>query len=162
MIHAIKRSIARLLLLGVTLWCAFGVSEQLVQAFEAPAQPSCCCKTARARAKMACAKKARATKPHTVSRDNHNKKCCGTADCQCGLSAGESPGTHEGALAVTSSTVVFAAALPAKIDAHVRLPLVRGPDLNGPPLSPPKAPPAQRRAHISGPPTYLRLLCLRD
>ncbi len=166
MILALQRTIARLLLAAASIWCVFGLSAELVAAYEASQAPSCCCKTEAARAKMACAKRAARQAPaHDAAQraDKDYKKCCGSADCSCGMDAGDAPGHHEGALSVTSSTVTFAVALPAKVDPHVRLPLVRGPDhAPYPDTSPPRAlPRAQRQAHRSGPPPYLRLLVIR-
>jgi hypothetical protein len=83
MLHALRRTIARLLLAAASIWCVFGLGVELVAAYEASQAPSCCCKTEAARAKMACAKRdAKKDAPARASRDADQdyKNCCGSAE----------------------------------------------------------------------------------
>lgn len=162
----LQRMIARLLLVGVSLWCAFGISVELVEAYEASQAPSCCCKTEAARREMDCAKQAkreREAKSPRVTRPQHTE-CCGSAECGCGLSSGELPGPHEGALALTSATVSFVADLPSTRNPQVRIPRALAPPARAAAsyIDPPLPPPCSARPHLSGPPPYLRLRVLRD
>jgi hypothetical protein len=162
----LQRMIARLLLVGVSLWCAFGISVELVQAYEASKKPSCCCKTEAARRAMDCAKRAKRAHEHKHPRITgpQHKECCGSAECGCGLSSGELPGPHEGALALTSATISFVADLPSARNPQVRIPRALAPPARAAVsyADPPPAPPCCARPHLSGPPPYLRLRVLRD